>query len=84
MYLQILNYKTVRQVQCRGGALSQFHLSLIILNKLQSVTKIMGKSAIWTILCFYPFPPLNNVEKQSAKVASSYVMGSHYRRRGEG
>ena len=31
---------------------------------LQSVTIIMGKTAIWTILCFYPFPPINNVEKQ--------------------
>ena len=29
---------------------------------LQSVTKIMGKTAIWTILCFSPLPPLNNVE----------------------
>ena len=30
----------------------------------QSVTKIMGKTAIWTILCFSPLPPLNNVEEQ--------------------
>ena len=41
----------------------------------QSMTKIMGKTAIWTILCFYPRPPLNNVEKQREKLASSYVMG---------
>ena len=31
---------------------------------LQSVTKIMGKTAIWTILCFSPLLPLSNVEKQ--------------------
>ena len=30
----------------------------------QSVTKIMGKTAIWTILCFSPLPPYNNVEVQ--------------------
>ena len=84
MYPQIFNYKTVRQVQCRGSTFSQFRLSLIILNKLQSVINIMGKSAIWTVLCFYPFPPLNNIEKQWAKVASSYIMGSRYRRGGEG
>ena len=29
-----------------------------------SVTKIMGKTAIWTILFFSPLPPLNNVEEQ--------------------
>ena len=32
--------------------------------RLQSVTKIMGRTAIWTNLYFYYFPPLNNVEKQ--------------------
>ena len=31
---------------------------------LQSVTKIMGKTAIWTILSFSPLPPLKNVEEQ--------------------
>ena len=31
---------------------------------LQSVTKIMGKTAIRTISCFYSLPPLNNVEKE--------------------
>ena len=36
----------------------------------------MRKTAIWAILCFYPLPPLNNVEKQQAKLASSFVMGS--------
>ena len=30
----------------------------------QSVTKNMGKTATWTIFCFSPLPPLNNVEKQ--------------------
>ena len=29
----------------------------------QSVTKIIEKTAIWAISCFYPLPPLNNVEK---------------------
>ena len=45
---------------------------------LQSATKIMEETAIWTILCFYPVPPLNNVEKQWSKVASGYVMGSQH------
>ena len=31
---------------------------------LQSVTKIMAKTAIWTILSFSPLPPLKNVEEQ--------------------
>ena len=30
----------------------------------QSVTKIMGKTVIWTIFCLSPLPPLNNVEEQ--------------------
>ena len=51
---------------------------------LQSVTKIMGRTAIWTILYFYYFPPLNNVEKQWAKLASVYVMGSQHCVGGEG
>ena len=34
------------------------------LKELQSVTKIMGKTAIWTVLCFSPLPPLNNVNEQ--------------------
>ena len=45
---------------------------------LQSVTTIMGKTAIWAISCFYPLPPLNSVEKQLAKFASSYVMGPQH------
>ena len=44
----------------------------------------MGKTAIRTILCFYPVPPLNNVEKQIAKVASSYVTASQHCIGGEG
>ena len=52
----------------------------------QSVTKIMGKTAIWAISCFcvYPFSPLSNVEKQRAKLASSYVTGSQHCVGGEG
>ena len=42
----------------------------------QSVTKFMGKTAIWTIFCFSFLPSLNNVEEQWAKVAPSDVMGS--------
>ena len=44
----------------------------------------MGKTAICTNLCFYPLPPLINVEKQWAKVALSYVMGSQHSIEGEG
>ena len=51
---------------------------------LQSVTKIMGKAAIWTISCFYSVPALNNVEKQWAKLASSHVMGSRHCEMGQG
>ena len=50
----------------------------------QSVTKIMGKTAIWTIMCFSPLHPLNNVEEQWAKLASSNVIGSQHCRGGEG
>ena len=51
---------------------------------LQSMTKIMGKTAIWEISCFCSLPPLNNVEKQWAKFVSSNVMGSQHRIGGEG
>ena len=51
---------------------------------LQSVTKIMGKTAFWITSCFYPHPPLNKVEKQWEKLASSYVMGSQHCIRAEG
>ena len=45
---------------------------------LQSVTNIMGKTSIWSTSFFYPLPPLSNVEKQRAKLASSYGMGSQH------
>ena len=48
------------------------------------MTKIMGKTAIWAISCFYSLTPLNNDEKQRAKFASSYVMGSQHCIGGEG
>ena len=44
----------------------------------QSVTKIMGKTAIWAILCFYTLPPLNNVDKQRERLESNHVMGSQH------
>ena len=50
----------------------------------QSVTKIMGKTGIWTILCFSPLPLLNNVDEQWAKLASSNVMGSEHGIGGKG
>ena len=34
----------------------------------------MGETAVWTILCFSPLSPLNNVEEQLAKLASSHVI----------
>ena len=43
------------------------HLKLGIFFR-PSVTKIMGKTAIWKILCFSPLPPLNNVEEHWAKL----------------
>ena len=46
--------------------------------ELQSATKVMEKTAFWTISSFYSLPPLNSVEKQSAKLPSSYVMSSQY------
>ena len=44
----------------------------------------MRKTAIWAISCLYPLPPLNNVEEQQAKVASSCVMDSQRCIGGEG
>ena len=49
-----MTYKTITLI-CVG-------LSIL---RLQSVTKIMGKTAIWPILCFYPLLPLNNVKTMS-------------------
>ena len=42
---------------------------------IQLVTKIIGKTAIWTISYFYRVAPLNNFEKQWTKLASSYMIG---------
>ena len=39
----------------------------------QSVTKIMGKTAIWTILRFSPLPSYNNVQEQWAELVSSKI-----------
>ena len=50
----------------------------------QSVTKIMGKTTIWTIYCFSSLSPFNNVEEQWAKLASSNVMSSQHFIEGEG
>ena len=44
----------------------------------------MAKTAIWALSCFYSLPPLNNVEKQRAKLASNYVMDSQHCIGGEG
>ena len=44
----------------------------------------MEKTAIWTTLCFSPLLRLNNIEEQSAKLASSNVMGSQHYIGGEG
>ena len=49
---------------------------------LQSVEKIMEKTGTWTISYFCPLPPLNNVETQCAKFASSFVIGSKHCIRG--
>ena len=53
---------------------SKFDVAYVIYNfiwlmkaggiKLQSVTKIIGKTAIWTISSFSPLSPLNHVEEQ--------------------
>ena len=51
---------------------------------LQSVTKIMGKTAVWTIMSFSPLLPLNNAEEQWAKLASSNVMSSQHCIGGDG
>ena len=44
----------------------------------------MGKTVIWAISCFYLLPLPTNVEKQQAKLASTYVMGSQDCIGGEG
>ena len=50
----------------------------------QLMTKIMGKTAIWTILCFSPLPRVNNGEEQWEKLASSNVLGLPHCVREEG
>ena len=64
--------------------LPTFGLTQKSFSRTKSVTKIIGKTAIWTISCSYPLPPLKNVEKQRAKLASSHVMGSQQCIEGEG
>ena len=44
----------------------------------------MGKTAIWTIFCFSPRPPLDNVDEQRAKLAPSNVIVSQHFIGGEG
>ena len=44
----------------------------------------MGKTALWAIVCFHTLPPCKNVEKQQAKLASSYFMGLQHCIVGEG
>ena len=60
------------------------NLKIACLKRLQSLTKIMGKTAIWTIVCSSLLAPLNNVEEQRAKLASSNVIGSQHCIGGEG
>ena len=50
--------------------------SMIKSLQLLSVTKIMGTTALWVILYFFSLPSLNKVQKQWAKLASSYVTGA--------
>ena len=50
----------------------------------QSVSKIVEKTCIWTILCFLPLSSLNNVEEQKAKLAPSNVIGSEHFLGGDG
>ena len=54
------------------------------LNCLQSVTKIMGKTAIRTISCFYPLPRLNKILETMSKtcVQLCYGFATLYRERG--
>ena len=44
----------------------------------------MGKTAISAISSFYSLPRVNNVKKQRAQFAPSYVMGSQHCIGGEG
>ena len=42
------------------------------------MTKILAKTAIWTILCSSPLPVLNNVEEHRTMLASTNDMGSQH------
>ena len=60
---------------------SEGHMKCVcLINQLwlQSVTEIMEKTAIWTILCFSPLLPLNYVEEQWARLTPSNVIGSQH------
>ena len=46
--------------------------------------KFLGKTAIWIILYFSPLRPLNNVEEQWTKLASSNVIDPQHCLGGEG
>ena len=46
--------------------------------KLQSVTKVMEKTNIWTILCFSPLPLLNYIREQWVKLVSRNFMRSQH------
>ena len=43
------------------------------MKKLQSVTKIMGKTATWTIFCFSPSFPFNNVDKNEQNLCQAML-----------
>ena len=60
------------------------NLKIACLERLKPLTKIMGKTAIWTIVFSSLLAPLNNVEEQRAKLASSNVIGSQHCVGGEG
>ena len=50
----------------------------------ESVEKIMGKTAILTMVCFSPLPLLKNAEEEWVKPALSHVMGLQHCIGGEG
>ena len=80
----ILNYSDVMGNCLPSKWLKTTNCKILHLNFLdflqQSVTKIMGKTAVWAVSCLYPLPLPNNVEKQRAKLASScYGFAALYR-----
>ena len=50
----------------------------------QSVREIMGKTAIWTILCFSHLFSLNNVEEQWGRLTPGNVIESQHFIGGDG